>query len=107
MAPADDIPSLVELHSFPSRRGITNIPEQIGVNYTSFGIALLDDHSGAVVDGIAHKNLKNPKQINTELLQRWRNGEGRKPVNWRALAACLRETGHSVLADDIQHTLTH
>ena len=95
----------MELHSFPSARGSINIPEQISTNYKSFGTVLLSDHTGAVVDGIAHKNLKNPTQINFELLQKWRNGEGRKPASWRTLIACLRDTGHSVLADDIQCTL--
>lgn len=107
MIPTDDIPSLVELHSFPSsHRGSTNIPEQIGINYMSFGIALLEDHSGAVVGGIAHEYHNNPKRINTEVLQRWRKGEGRRPVSWGTLIACLKDTEHSVLADDIQHTLS-
>ena len=79
-----------------------NIPEQISDKYMAFGILLLDD---TVVDEISHRYLKDHVQINTEILRRWINGEGRLPVSWETLTACLRDTGLSKLADDIQENI--
>ena len=58
------------------------------------------------MDGIAHKHLKDPVEINLEILKKWIRGEaGEKPVSWRTLITCLRNSGMSTLASDIQQAL--
>jgi hypothetical protein len=102
----DSTPSLVELLSFPTKHGNINIPKEIGIKYDTFGILLLKDRTGAMVDGIELKHLKDSVKINIEILKKWIRGEaGEKPVSWRTLITCLRNSGMSTLASDIQQTL--
>ena len=103
----DSTPSLDELLSFPASQGrAINIPEEIGTKYNTFGILLLKDRTGAMVDGIVHKHLKDSLQINIDIVKKWVRGEtGKQPVSWRTLIICLRDSGMSTLADDIQQTL--
>ena len=82
-----------------------NIPEQISDKYMTFGILLLNDDNGAIVNEISLRYLKDHVQINIDILRRWINGEGRLPVSWETLTACLRDTGLSKLADDIQQNI--
>ena len=51
---------------------------------------------------IAHKNLNNAEQINTEILQEWLTGRGKKPVTWTTLVEVLRDIELSTLAGDIE-----
>ena len=109
-ATLDHDPPLLELPvllSFPVPQGqkTINIPQEISTKYRTFGINLLNDRTGAIVDGIVHKHREDPLQINIDILQRWIRGEGRKPVSWETLTDCLRDTGLSELADDIRQTL--
>ena len=84
-----------------------NIPEEIGMRYKPFGILLLQDHTGAVVDGISHKNQNAPFQINLDILQKWGSGgAGMKPISWRTLVDCLKKTGMTTLAENIEQTLS-
>ena len=47
----DSTPSRNELLSFPASQGRTiNIPEEIGTKYNTFGILLLKDQTGAMVE---------------------------------------------------------
>ena len=95
--------SLPVLLKFPMAHGKSiNIPEQISDKYMTFGILLLNDDSGAIVDEISLRYLKNHVQINIDILRRWINGEGKLPVSWGTLTTCLRDTGLSKLADDIR-----
>ena len=83
------------------------ILEQIGTNYKPFGILLLQDDTGAVVDQIAHKNHNVALQINIDILQKWRSGDtGVKPISWRTLVDCLKTTGMTTLAEDIEQGLS-
>ena len=106
LSPSDAIPSLVDLLSFPLQGTTINIPQQIGTNYKQFGILLLNDHTGAIVDGIAHQHLKNPVDINIEILQQWIKGKGRKPVTWRTLTVSLQKAGMPNLANDIEQAIS-
>ena len=103
----DSTPSLVELLSFAASQGRTiNIPEEIGTKYKMFGVLLLKDQTGAMVDGIVHKHHRDSVQINCEILHKWVHGEaGEQPVSWRTLITCLRDSGMSTLASDIQQAL--
>ena len=51
---------------------------------------------------IAHEHLNNAEQINTEILQEWLTGRGKKPVTWTTLVEVLRDIKLSTLAGDIE-----
>ena len=91
-----------ELITFPGRRGKIDISEQIGIHYKRFGILLLDDLNGARVDAIEKKYHEVAKDINLEILSKWVNGSGKKPVTWKTLIDVLLEIGLTTLADDIK-----
>ena len=77
------------------------VPQEVGANYSTFGIFLLDDQTGTQVDSIEEYCLRNPEKITRKLLQEWLQGKG-LPVTWASLVQTLRDTGLSVLADQIQ-----
>ena len=54
------------------------------------------------MDGIVHRHLRDPVQINTEILIKWIRGASKEPVSWRTLITCLRNSGMAELADDIK-----
>ena len=99
---AGEQPSLTELLSFPGRVRTINIPEEIGDNYTSFGVFLLKDHTGAKVNALAHQHSYNAKEINLAILREWLQGKGRKPVIWQTLVDTLRDSNMNTLADAIK-----
>ena len=94
-------PTMQDLIAFPAIDGTLNIPQQISTKYKQFGVILLEDGEGALVDGIAHKNLNNPEEINIDILTQWLRGKGRKPVTWRTMISTLEEIGLKTLAEDI------
>ena len=100
------LPVLLSFRVTQGQKSI-NIPQEISTHYRTFGIHLLNDHTGAIVDGIVHKYREDSLQINIEILQRWIRGEGGKPVSWETLTDCLRDTGLSELADDIRQALAN
>ena len=60
------------------------------------------------MDMIVHEYRGNAIQINIEILQQWIRGETgnlKEPVSWRTLTACLRNSGLSELAEDIEQVL--
>ena len=77
------------------------VPQQVSTNYSTFGIILLDDQMGTQVDSIEEYCLRNPEKIARKILQEWLKGKG-LPVTWASLVQTLRDTGLSVLADQIQ-----
>ena len=95
-------PSLVDLLTFPGKERMINIPQEIGTNYVPFGILLLKDDTGAVVDAIGLKHKDNVQMINLEVLREWVTGKGRQPVSWQTLIDVLYSIGLSTLASDIQ-----
>ena len=90
-----------KLIAFPANNGNLNIPERISTKYKQFGVILLEDGEGTIVDGIAHKNFNNPEEINVDILTQWLRGKGRKPVTWRTMINTLEEIGLNTLAEDI------
>ena len=50
--------------------------------------------------------LNDSEQINMEILRRWLEGTGRKPVSWRTLVQCLRDIGNIALAEEIEHSIS-
>jgi len=99
----DTKPTLPELLRFTCTDGrVLNTPVEIATKYVNFGIFLLDDRNGSRVKIIAHRNLNNAEQINTELLQEWLTGRGKQPVTWATLVEVLRDIQLSALADEIK-----
>ena len=74
---------------------------QIATKYVQFGAFLLDDRDGSRVKNMAHKNLNNSEQINTEILQEWLTGSGKQPVEWATLVEVLNDIQLSTLAGEI------
>ena len=67
-----------------------NVAVEVGVRYSSFGIFLLNDANGAIVQALEMEHHWNPQRINMAILQRWLQGMGVKPVTWSTLLDVLR-----------------
>ena len=92
---------MLECITFQGRQGRINIPQEISTNYSQFGIFLLNDPNGMRVHTIEHKHRGDALQINTEILQEWATGKGKKPVTWKTLVEVLYNVGLCTLADEI------
>ena len=101
---ADEKPNLVNLISFPGRKGKINIPQQISAKYFMFGVLLLNDQTGAEVSTIVAKYHGDAEQINLENLRLWIGGRG-KPLSWDILIGVLKEIGLGNLSSDIKNGL--
>ena len=96
-------PALQELLQFTCNDGrVVSIPVKIGTKYDKFGIFLLNDSDGSLVDIIAHNNSNDAEQINQKIILKWLNGGGKKPVTWATLVEVLRDIELSTLAGDIE-----
>ena len=99
-------PTLPELLNFRTSSGSTvNIVKQIGTHFSTLGPQLLNDANGAVTSAITSLHMRNADAINQDILTRWLQGQGQRPVTWSTLIGVLRNEGLS-LADDIQVALT-
>ena len=87
-------PSLPKLLDF-------NIPEKVGSNYYNFGIFLLNDEDGCLLDVIENDCLQKCERIIRKILSKWIQGRG-KPVTWSALIDVLRRCNLNELADHIR-----
>ena len=79
------------------------VPQQVGANYFTFGIFLLDDKTGSRMRSFKQACLANPEDVMLMVLQEWLEGKG-LPVTWKSLIQTLRDTDLSVLADQIEAT---
>ena len=95
-------PTVLECIGFKGRQRRINIPQEIGTNYSQFGMHLLEDVNGMRVRSIEHKHRGDALQINTEILQEWATGKGKKPVSWETLTEVLHAFGLSTLANEIR-----
>ena len=95
-------PNLRGLTAFPTRHGKVNIPQEVGVKYQTFAAQLLEDPTGAKVNSMEHKHGRDSLRINTEVLQEWLRGQGRRPVSWGTLIEVLRDIELCTLAGDIE-----
>ena len=89
-------PTLPELLRF-------KIPQQVGADYTTFGIFLLDDATGSRVDGISTEVgcQGRSDRITTRILQEWVGGSG-AALTWDTLVKTLRDCELNTLADHVQ-----
>ena len=95
-------PNLRGLTAFPTRHGKVNIPQEVGVKYQTFAAQLLEDPTGAKVSSMEHKHGRDSLRINTEVLQEWLRGQGRRPVSWGTLIEVLRDIELGTLAGDLE-----
>ena len=103
----DNEPTLPDLLCFDSKtRESVNIITEVGVKYQMFGILLLDDKTGAYVQGLIKKHCGDFVSINLEIVQEWLQGRGAKPVSWRTLTRILKAVKLTVLAQEIIDTLS-
>ena len=82
-------PTMQELLCFSDQK--VNIVEQIGANYSSFGIFLLEDTTGAVVKALEKEYRGNAQEINMDIFRKWLQGKGLKPVAWCTLVNILQK----------------
>ena len=80
--------------------------DEVGAKYQMFGILLLDDKTGAYVQGLIKKHCGDFVSINLDIVQEWLQGRGAKPVSWRTLTRILKAVKLIVLAQDITDTLS-
>ena len=95
-----DAPSMPELFSFSAKK--LNIAVEVGTKYLQFGIFLLDDKNGAVVDALEKEHHWTAEQINMAVIQKWLQGNGAKPVTWSTLVTVLQRIKMNELANDIE-----
>ena len=99
----DCTPTLISLISFPmSNEGKVNLADEIGVNYYSFGVLLLEDKYGNQMSAIEKELRGNAPDIVYRTFRLWLQGKGRQPVTWATLVAVLQDTGLVKLAKDIE-----
>ena len=95
-------PTVLECIRFKGRQKIINIPQEIGTNYSQFGIFLLNDPNGTRVHNLELEYRGDVERINTEILREWATGRGKKPVSWKTLTKVLRDIGLCTLASEIE-----
>ena len=94
-------PSLPLLLAFPAHGTSINIIQKIGTNYSTFGILLLNDLTGEVLNGLRHDHPSNVEDITMAIFMRWLQGKSNTPVTWNSLVNVLRKSELHILADQI------
>ena len=92
---------------FPTFTGdIINITNEVGSEYEDFGIFLLNDMDGEIVDEITEKHSSFEKIVK-EILKHWIRGKGKepRPVSWETLIDALNTSGLTELASCIDKSL--
>ena len=105
LASTEDTPTMPELIHFKIQSGSINILEEIGAHYNFLGPFLLQDTTGAVTKAIKVQYHFDATLINQEILQRWLDGKGVKPIKWSTLVSVLEKINLSPLAVTIVDNL--
>ena len=84
---------------------LLDIPLKVGVKFFPFGVLLLNDKDGAVVEAFEDECNGKRERIVRKILAEWVRGRGRA-LSWKTLSDTLRECSLSSLADDIDSTYT-
>lgn len=102
----EDTPTLTKILFFKTSEGRkVKILEEIGARYRDFGMLLLDDELGTLTEYIASVKQNNPAEINRDILSRWVEGEGKRPVTWSTLIGVLEDIGRVGLAKKFKDNL--
>ena len=94
-------PSIALLMDLPSRGATINVIQRIGAHYSIFGIFLLNDDDGTLVDALTREHHHNAEDITKAILQRWLEGKGKTPVSWATLIDVLKWVGLDELVDQL------
>ena len=73
--------------------------------YRPFGIMLLEDDAGDIIELIIAKHKDNLEAINIEIATMWLQGEGRSPCTWDTFVCVLEEIELKGLAYKIRGNL--
>ena len=95
------MPKLLKFPPNYSSPHCMNIPSRIGQKYWQFGILLLDDDTGQVVDAIVHEFQRDVEMIILKISQKWINGAGQQPVTWSTLIQVIHDIQLNELAREI------
>ena len=98
-------PTLPELISFKTTTSSINIVKRIGTHFLELGPMLLHDDDGVMTQAITDECHHNAAKINYEILKRWIQGEGKKPLQWSTLIDVLKKIELSELAIIIEENL--
>lgn len=89
-----------QMIGFQAKKRTINIPKEIGDEYYSFGVFLLDDSNGHQVRNIEGKHRDDYYKINIAILEHWvKNGS---QVTWKTLIQTLDKIPLKSLARDIK-----
>ena len=94
------LPTLPLLLSLPLSSGKVNLTEVIGARYFDFGVHLLNDETGQLIESIETEHQKIPKNIVRKIFTEWLQGKG-KEVTWGVLVDILKSIRLNELAADI------
>ena len=84
---------------------LLDIPLKVGVKFFPFGVLLLNDEDGTLVEALEDECNGKRERIVRKILAEWVRGRGRA-LSWKTLSDTLRECSLSSLADDIDSTYT-
>ena len=89
---------------FRGKKRIINIPEEIGDEYYSFGIFLLNDKDGHLVSNIRYNHKDDLEETNIEILEQWLR-RGGSQVTWWTLIQTLKDMELNRLANEIRDVI--
>ena len=93
-------PNMVTLRRLSTHNGVVNIIQQTAATYKDIGILLLNDESGAIVDGIKLSASGEPQAAVDMVYTRWIRED--VDCSWKKLTQCFRDCGLNSLASDIE-----
>ena len=85
------MPTFSQFMSFPGSSGYIDLSREIGNNYYSLGVFLLNDDRGAEIEALSVLNHGIAHKINIDIFKKWLQGSGAQPVTWRTLVTVLRD----------------
>ena len=93
-------PDMINLRRLSTHAGAINIMQETAPRYRDIGILLLNDRSGAIVDGIKETARGDPVAAVDMIYTRW-IGED-VDYSWEKLTQCFRDCDLNSLACDIE-----
>ena len=86
-----------ELLHFECETEYLDIPKAIGEKYSELGCHLLEEEK-RVIDIVATEHQHDAYKINKDILQKWLDGKGKKPISQCTLTKVLRKIELTELA---------
>ena len=91
------------LLAFPGKSRTFSVAKEMGSNYFTFGVFLLNDTMGTATRALEDQYQRNAERINHEILTHWLQGKGAQPVAWSTLIGVLRKISLHQLADEMEN----